>query len=342
VHTTRAQDERETLPGIVVARPTPTGVATAHASLLEQHARRETPPNMVRTTAPHRDRATLTALGGTTPGRVVALDRPETTLGRCSGATVSIDEPSTSRRHASVVRMPDGQHVLHDLGSKNGTFVNGRPVTHARLRSGDRVQLGSDLLFLYSIVDEGEEQLRRYLYESSMRDSLTGLANRRCLLDRLQRELARERDGRDDTGLLMIDIDHFKQINDTLGHGAGDQVLRALAAFAGTLFRSGDLFARYGGEEFVALVSCADPDDLVSLADRVCTSLAAMRVEVGTRSVSATVSVGVALWSECESANYLDLIALADARMYSAKAAGRNGVCAGTTPSGGHRLVPAP
>ena len=335
----RLHDEsKETLSGVPVEHPTEAEVATAPATVVERRARRETPPQMVRTTAPHRDRATLTVLGGANPGWVTALDRHETTLGRCSSATVSIDDPSISRRHASVVRSRDGQHVLRDLGSRNGTFVNGRSVTRARLSSGDRVQLGSDFLLLYSVVDEGEERLRLHLYDASMRDSLTGLANRRCLLDRLQRELARGHDDGDDTGLLMIDIDHFKEINDTLGHRAGDQVLRALAVFVGKSLRAGDLFARYGGEEFVALVCCANRDDLVGLAERIRSSLAAMRVEVGTAEVTATVSVGVALWSECASADHLDLIDLADVRMYSAKAAGRNGVCSGETPSSGQRV----
>lgn len=335
-HRALVHDEfAETLPGVLAGHPIPIGGAVPVGRPLERRARHETPPAMVRTIAPNRDRATLTILGGWDTGLVVVLDRPETTLGRCSGATVSIDEPSISRSHATVVRTKDGQHVLRDLGSRNGTFVNGRSVTRARLRSGDRIQLGSDLLLLFSLVDEDEERMRRELYDSSMRDSLTGLANRRCLLERLQRELARAQESGDDTGVLMIDIDHFKQINDTLGHRAGDQVLRAMASFAGTLLRSGDLFARYGGEEFVALVCCANRDDLVTLAERVCTSLAGTRVEVEAGSVTATVSVGVALWSECASANYLDLLDLADARMYRAKAAGRNGIFSGAISSSG-------
>jgi diguanylate cyclase (GGDEF)-like protein len=287
---------------------------------------------MVRMTAPHRDRATLTVLDGGDSGLVVVLGATETTLGRSSEATVPIDEPSISRRHATVVRTKDGQHVLRDLGSKNGTFVNGRLVSRARLRSGDLVQLGAHLRLLFSLIDEGEERMRRELYESSTHDPLTGLANRRCLLERLQHELAHGREG-DDTGVLMIDIDHFKQINDTLGHRAGDQVLRALASSTKRQLRSGDLFARYGGEEFVAVVRCANHDYMVRLAERLCASLAATRMDVGTGAICITVSVGVALWSECASDNHLALLDLADTRMYRAKAAGRNGVDYGATSS---------
>jgi diguanylate cyclase (GGDEF)-like protein len=128
--------------------------------------------------------------------------------------------------------------------------------------------------------------------------------------------------------MLMIDIDHFKKINDTLGHLAGDQVLRSLAVSVRKLLRAGDVFGRYGGEEFVAVICSATRDDLVALAERVRLSFAEMQVKAGRRSLCVTVSVGVALWSECASADTLALVALADHRMYAAKAAGRNGVCA--------------
>ncbi len=295
----------------------------------------------VQVTAPRRDRATLTVLGGVDPGRVFALQSDETVLGRSRGATLSIDEPSISRHHARVIRTEDERHILEDLGSRNGTFVNGCAVSRVPLKSGDRVQLGPDLLFQFALLDEHEESLRRRLYESSTRDSLTGLTNRRCLLERLELAIERGRTDGNDTGMLMIDVDHFKRINDTFGHLAGDEVLRALAMSAGSMLRAADLFARYGGEEFVAVISCEGKEDLVALAERVRRSFADLRVEVGASSVTATVSVGVALWSECASANYLDLLALADDRMYTAKLSGRNGVCASASgirvrSSGGH------
>jgi diguanylate cyclase (GGDEF)-like protein len=125
----------------------------------------------------------------------------------------------------------------------------------------------------------------------------------------------------------MIDVDHFKPINDTFGHLAGDQVLRALATSSVRMLRSGDLFARYGGEEFVAMICSAKKDALVALAERLRVAFGEVRVELGGGSVAVTVSIGVALWSECASADYLELVALADERMYVAKLEGRNRVC---------------
>jgi two-component system cell cycle response regulator len=317
-----------------VPTPAPSAPSPGSPSIPERRLRCDTPLSTVLPAAPHRDRATLTFLNGVEAGSVLGLEASETVLGRAAGATLSIDEPTISRHHARVIRTEDGRHVLEDLGSKNGTFVNGHTVTRVPLRAGDRVQLGPALLFLFSVVDEREETLQRRLYESSTRDALTGLTNRRSLLERLELAIARGEAEETDVGVLMIDVDHFKRINDTFGHAAGDNVLRALAMSAAKALRAGDLFARYGGEEFVAVICGATKDDLVALAERVRLSFATTRVEIGSGLVEATVSVGVALWSECRSRNYLDLVAVADERMYLAKLGGRNGVCATETGSG--------
>jgi two-component system, cell cycle response regulator len=295
--------------------------------LLERRNQRETPMITARLIAPVRDRAALTVLNGADAGALRVLGNGESTLGRAKEATLSIDEPSISRGHARVVRDEAGGYVLEDLGSTNGTFVNGRRVSRVMLTSGDRIQLGRTLLLRFALVDEQEEALQRRLYETSTRDALTGLINRRCLLDRLGFEIRRASAEGRDTGMLMIDIDHFKKVNDTFGHLTGDHVLRELATSAGALIRVGDLFARYGGEEFVAMICRTTKEDLVGLAERLRFRFSEVRVAAGEGFVGTTVSVGVALWSECASLDCLDLVALADDRMYAAKRAGRDCVC---------------
>jgi two-component system cell cycle response regulator len=270
----------------------------------------------------------LIVLAGLEPGSAIALTERETILGRANDVTISIDEASISRRHARIVHAEDGRFLIEDLSSRNGTFVNGCPTRRVRLKSGDRIQLGRVSLFRFAMVDEREESLQRRLYESSTRDPLTGLANRRCLIERLELEIARSAADRTDTAALMIDVDNFKRVNDAFGHGAGDQVLRALSSVAARTLRAGDLFGRYGGEEFVAIVSGATKEEIVALAERLRVALAEVRVEAGGGSIGTTVSIGVAMWSECRSTEPLDLVALADERMYLAKAAGRNRVAA--------------
>jgi two-component system, cell cycle response regulator len=331
--TPTALKRQETLPTLRTVPPTVQPLSRTELAALDRRERRETPLSTVLLNPPNRDRATLTVLSGVDPGCVLALQGGENVLGRSKEATVAIDEPAISRRHARVVRTEDGRHILEDLGSQNGTFVNGRAVSRVVLKSGDRIQLGPDLILRFALLDEREETLQRRLYESSTRDSLTGLANRRCLLERLELVLAEPEADGTDTGMLMIDVDRFKQINDSFGHIAGDKVLRALALSAGANFRAADLFARYGGDEFVAVVCCEAKPDLIALAERVRFSFAEARVAVEGGFVAATVSIGVALWSECASGNYLDLLALADDRMYAAKMAGRNGVCLTASPS---------
>jgi two-component system, cell cycle response regulator len=337
----RVHDEAEDTPHARRLPPILVPASLPNATGWDRRDRRETPVGTVRPAALLRDRATLTVLSGEEPGRVLALQPGETILGRSSRATISVDDPLISRHHARVARTESGRYLLEDLGSKNGTFVNGRTASRVPLRSGDRVQLGPGLVFQFALVDEREETLHRRLYESSTRDSLTGLTNRRSLLDRLELEIARGREDGSDTGMLMIDVDHFKEINDRFGHLAGDEVLRALAASAARMFRAGDLFARYGGEEFVAVICSATKGDLVALAERLRASIAAMQVEIGAGAVSATVSVGVALWSECTSerapGDSLALVALADDRMYAAKRSGRNSVCSDAASRGVRR-----
>jgi two-component system cell cycle response regulator len=281
----------------------------------------------VRVPASLRDRATLTVLSGPDPGLVLTLEHGESTLGRSKDATFSVHEAAISRHHARVVATKPGQYVIEDLGSKNGTFVNGRAVSRAALRSGDRVQLGPALLLRFALLDAREEMLQRRVHESSTRDSLTGLTSRRRLLEQLELEIGRGRADGTDTGMFMVDIDHLKKVNDAFGRLAGDQVLRAVAASARKLFRAGEVFGRYGGKEFMAVVGSATRAPLVALAERLRVSFSEMRMQTGHCSLNITVSVGVALWSECASADSLSLVALADHRMYAAKAAGRNGVC---------------
>jgi two-component system cell cycle response regulator len=289
--------------------------------------RRDTPHTIVLPMVVHADRPTLTMLGGPDVGATFALETDETILGRGSNAHVQLDESSISRRHASITRDDAGRYIVEDLGSTNGTFVCGRRVKRTALRSGDRVQLGRECVFRFAIVDQTEESFQRRLYESSMRDTLTGIANRRCLFERLTTEMAHARGNGADVAVVMFDVDHFKVINDTFGHLAGDQVLRAIALCGSQMLRVGDLFARYGGEEFAVIIRDATRDDAMALAERLRGAIARLRVEVGGGSVPVTVSVGVALLSECEKEDDgLELFARADARMYAAKLAGRNRV----------------
>ena len=173
-------------------------------------------------------------------------------------------------------------------------------------------------------------------------DLLTALRTRRYLDGHLVREIAAARRSGRPLGLLMIDVDHFKRVNDTYGHDAGDRALAQVGAVLRNCLRPGDVVARYGGEEFAALLPGVDPRGVLELAERV-------RLAVGTASITAaegmpllvTVSVGAACVPD-HALEAGDLVRAADRALYAAKHAGRNRTCLSDShpaPTAGDQLV---
>lgn len=252
-----------------------------------------------------------------------------TTLGRERTNVVAFGHSSVSRNHAVIVREAQGRFVLCDNDSANGTYVNGERVQRHVLRAGDNIQLGflGDQL-RFSLGDASQEALIRRLYETSTRDTLTGAINRRHFFDRFHAELAFSARHRTPLALVMLDIDHFKRVNDTWGHQAGDRVLCDVATFCARAIRVEDIFGRYGGEEFTLLLRNVPPAGATRAADRLRQGLEAMRIGWNEERLRVTISAGVALTTCCQPDNVTAeaMIAIADARLYEAKAGGRNRV----------------
>jgi len=156
-------------------------------------------------------------------------------------------------------------------------------------------------------------------------DSLTGLHNRQQILDLAEREFQRARRFRHPLALLMVDIDNFKQVNDTFGHAAGDQVLLAVATRGRDNLRDIDLLGRYGGDEFVILLVESELDAARRVAERIRQSVADMPVDIDQGPLNVTISVGVALFTE-ECPNLATLLNDADVALYAAKKVGKNQV----------------
>jgi len=163
-------------------------------------------------------------------------------------------------------------------------------------------------------------------------DSLTGVYNRRYIDRRLVEEIARARRQEYRISVMYIDIDHFKQVNDTVGHQGGDDVLREVAQRIKAELRISDALARFGGEEFVVLLIDADLESASAVADRIRASVEAQPVDIGGgERVSVTVSIGVATLDDFERDHAIegvaqDLVAQADTALYRAKSTGRNRV----------------
>lgn len=159
-------------------------------------------------------------------------------------------------------------------------------------------------------------------------DALTGLPNRRAILHRFQEEIARAVRHKDKLALAILDLDHFKRVNDARGHAVGDEMLKAAAAAFTGAKRDEDILARIGGEEFlVVLASCRTIEGAVQAAERMREALAGVELRAGGETLRMTASVGVALYPD-EGADWDSLFTAADRRLYAAKGAGRNVVVA--------------
>ena len=159
-------------------------------------------------------------------------------------------------------------------------------------------------------------------------DPLTGLLNRRFGESRLREEYARAVRSQLPLGLLMLDLDDFKSVNDTYGHPTGDKLLKAVATAGASLLREGDSMARFGGDEFLILLPGADLDDAIDVAQRIRMAVAAVEVHAATSSLRTTVSIGVASWPETAAPGSAELVRLADEALFVAKDEGRNRVAA--------------
>lgn len=276
-----------------------------------------------------RTRAMLTVISGPSAGRAFSVRDRETLLGRGREAHVRLDDAGASRVHARIVILEDGEYVLEDMGSTNGTFVGGQKVDRVQLHSGDRIHVGPNIMISFAILDSQAEIMTHQLYESAMRDALTRAHNRRYFLERITSELAFALRHEGLLSLIMFDIDHFKRVNDVHGHPAGDEVLREVASQIARMIRAEDVFARYGGEEFVLLVRGIDPSKVGRFAERIRAAIENLEVAVENTVLRVTISAGYVSLAELPSEARTEetLIRLADERLYQAKEGGRNRCC---------------
>jgi two-component system cell cycle response regulator len=280
-----------------------------------------------------RMRATLIVMSGERLGEMYHVG-DLTTVGRGPECDTHLPQEGVSRRHCEISRRSDGLFWVRDLGSKNGTFVNGARIEEIELREGDKIQLGGLTLLRFALQDPLDESFQRRMYESAMRDGLTDAYNRKYLLDRLENEFAGAQRHKSPLAFLLFDLDHFKVVNDTHGHLAGDNVLRGVSHAVRGWLRQEDVFARYGGEEFCVLSRGIDEVGGVKLGERIRKGIETTQLFHDGHVIPVTVSIGVAAMSGSDSGTIQvaqDLIARADEALYAAKRAGRNRVVAAST-----------
>jgi diguanylate cyclase (GGDEF)-like protein len=271
----------------------------------------------------------LIMVNGGIPGAMLPISAEGTRLGRAPDNTFPFREISISRHHAALGVDPQGVVRITDLGSTNGTYLNERRIpahVPVRVKDGDRIKLGATLVLKFVRLDPCEEQFQREMFERTVRDGLTGLYNRAFFFDQVG-PLA-ESSAHRGLGLavLMLDIDHFKQVNDTFGHDVGDLVLREVAGVLRESTRTEDLVARYGGEEFVLALPVVAPDQATERAERIRAALSERTIAAAGVFLSVTASLGLAFAPADRRYPATTLITAADRGLYQAKNSGRNQV----------------
>jgi len=274
--------------------------------------------------------ACLIVIRGAQQGQRFLINREELFIGRDPGADIRIQETSISRRHARIM-FRDGLVRILDNDSSNGTFVNGTmlaPGEAVTLVKDDQIELGNSIV---KFLPPGDLEILTFdrIDRAANTDALTQIFNKRYLLEVLDREVDRMRALGSPYAVVFCDLDHFKRVNDTYGHDAGDHVLEEFARLVKTKFvRGSDVFARYGGEEFVVLLPSTTAEDALKVAERIRTAVASHVFTYGAHTLTVTASIGVAeLTDDVESG--IDLLKRADKAMYASKDGGRDRVSLG-------------
>jgi two-component system, cell cycle response regulator len=268
--------------------------------------------------------AYLRVLTGPTPGQLFRVGDGGA-LGRGTNVTFHIPDSQISRRHAHLFVDGD-EFTVKDLESTNGTFVNGERVVSHRVTDGDTIRLGHTTALRLTLLSKVDGELQKQMFESALRDGLTKAYNKRFFETRLEEEVAYavRQDAR--LALLMFDLDHFKRINDTYGHLAGDFVLAEIGTLVSVTSRREDIFARIGGEEFAIIARGLTRAQGMEFGERLRHAIHAHAFQYEGRVLPVTASLGVACIPDSGASSAAALTGAADAALYRAKTSGRNRV----------------
>ena len=269
-----------------------------------------------------KQQALLIVLSEPRLGSRVLLSETPVDIGRGATGGLMLDADSVSRKHARV-EWSGANHRIVDTGSTNGTFVNGSRIQAHELRDGDRVQIGKVLLKY--IATGNIEAAYHEEFQRLMRfDPLTGACNKRTFEEAMRTAVTAARTKPKPLSLMVFDLDHFKRINDTHGHVAGDSVLCELASVAREAMPKELVFGRVGGEEFAALWEGSDRAAMCDVAESVRKATSSHPFSFEGKRLSLTVSAGVAERPSGSEEAPEKLYERADTKLYEAKSAGRN------------------
>jgi len=270
--------------------------------------------------------AALLAVGGELNGTIFDLPPGEISIGRLPDNNIALEFDGISRRHLKLVINEDGTQVeLHDLGSRNGTFLNNAKCEKVILKKGDIIKLGTVAL---KFLPKGDPERLTYdkLHMEAHTDGLTQCFNKSYFNNALDMEVKKSKVTGSPLSLIIFDLDHFKKLNDNYGHDAGDYVLKEMSrVIRGNGVREGDVFARYGGEEFVILLPKTNIKQGFEIAERLRKLVEENQFVYDNKRLPVTASIGVADYRQGVN-NGTDLFKRADSAVYKSKEGGRNQV----------------
>lgn len=267
----------------------------------------------------------ITSPSASTVGRMYRISKDEIVLGRGIQSDILVDDDGVSRYHAKIVARGE-ERWLVDNDSTNGTFLNGSKVKEQKLREGDKIQMGRATVLKFTVQDALDETYHRELYDSAVKDALTGVHNRRYFLERLKAEFQHSQRHKRPLSLLLFDLDHFKNVNDEYGHRAGDAVLRSTAEAVARAMRGGDVFSRIGGEEFACILRETDNGSALRFAERLRKIVRSAPVRWGVTDITVTMSIGIGTYDGDNHPDPEALMQFSDERLYAAKSGGRDRV----------------
>jgi diguanylate cyclase (GGDEF)-like protein len=271
-----------------------------------------------------RDRdAYVVVIYGQDLGKRIPLGEAPVEAGRSVQCGIPIDHESVSRRHACIT-WTGSVYRVKDLGSTNGTYVNDLLVAETDLKDGDQIKIGRTILKFMS-GSNIEASYHEEIYRMMTFDGLTQIYNKRYFHETLEREISRSRRYGRELGLIIFDIDFFKQKNDAFGHLAGDAILRDLAMVVRAKLRREDVFARVGGEEFAVLTPEVGMKGAREVAEKIRLVIESTKFRFEKHEIPTTVSLGVAIWLGGDDSGDA-LYKRADTALYAAKEGGRNRV----------------
>lgn len=281
-------------------------------------------------------RPALVFLNGDLIAVSIPLEREEVTLGRALEADVRVNDTKVSRRHAKINTVYNKEtnkpeYLLTDLSSRNGTFLNGGKIERETLQNGDKISIGEHIL-RFDLLDEIDREYQLQIHRLISHDDLTGLLSSRSFFSELRRESARAKAEDRQFCVLMMDVDHFKDVNDSYGHLTGSKTLEEIGMCITENLRSGDAAARFGGEEFAAFLLDAEMIQALIAAERIRAEIercgfSIIRQGKPSEKHHVTISIGVASFPG-DSSDPIELVEMADSALYRAKREGRNRVCA--------------